>query len=441
MMNFDPLILARIQFAFTVSFHIIFPAFTIGLASYLAVVEGFYLKTKNEIYKEIYKFWIKIFAITFGMGVVSGIVMSYQFGTNWSVFSQKTGNVLGPLLGFEVLTAFFLEASFLGIMLFGWNKVSRKMHFVATIIVAVGTLISAFWILSANSWMQTPQGFEIDENGVFFPTSWLEIIFNPSFSFRFFHMLIACYLTTAFVVLGVSSYYLVKKINIEHAKKMFLMAISLIIILAPTQLFVGDYHGLNTLKYQPYKVSAMEGIWENETGAALRIFAIPNQKEQKNDYEIKIPKLASLILTHNINGEIKGLKELAPENQPPVLPIFFSFRIMVSIGMAMILTGVIAICLFFRKKIFSSKPFLYWCMLMTPSGFLALLAGWFVTEIGRQPYLVYGVLKTIDGVSPIISSQIIISLAIFIIVYITIFTFATYYILDLIKKGPLTNKN
>lgn len=436
MMNFDPLILARIQFAFTISFHIIFPAFTIGLASYLAVVEGFYLKTKNEIYKEIYKFWIKIFAITFGMGVVSGIVMSYQFGTNWSAFSQKTGNVLGPLLGFEVLTAFFLEASFLGIMLFGWDKVSRKMHFIATVIVAVGTLISAFWILSANSWMQTPQGFEIDENGVFFPTSWLEIIFNPSFPFRFFHMVIACYLTTAFVVLGVSAFYLVKKTNIEHAKKMFMMAISLIIILAPTQLFVGDYHGLNTLKYQPYKVSAMEGIWENEKGADLRIFAIPNQKEQKNDYEIKIPKLASLILTHDINGEIKGLKELAPENQPPVLSIFLSFRIMVSIGMAMILTGVIAIFLFFRKKIFSSKPFLYWCMLMTPSGFIALLAGWFVTEIGRQPYLVYGVLKTTDGVSPIISSQILISLAIFIIVYITIFGFATYYILDLIKKGP-----
>mgnify|MGYP000524761388 CR=1 FL=1 len=436
MLNFDPLILARIQFAFTISFHIVFPAFTIGLASYLAVIEGFYLKTKNEIYKEIYKFWIKIFAITFGMGVVSGIVMSYQFGTNWSVFSQKTGNVLGPLLGFEVLTAFFLEASFLGIMLFGWDKVSRKMHFTSSIIVAIGTLISAFWILSANSWMQTPQGFEIDENGVFFPTSWLEIIFNPSFPYRFFHMVIACYLTTAFVVLGVSSYYLIKKTTVEHAKKMFAMAILLIIFIAPLQAVIGDFHGLNTLKHQPYKVSAMEGVWENEKGAGLRIFAIPNQKEQKNDYEIEIPKLASLILTHSLDGEIKGLKNLAVEDQPPVLPVFFSFRIMVAIGMAMILTGLIAISLYFRKKIFTSKPFLYWCMLMTPSGFIALLAGWFVTEIGRQPYMVYGFFRTAQGVSPIISSQVAISLAIFVVVYLTIFGFATYYILDLIKKGP-----
>ncbi len=436
MFDFDPVILARIQFAFTVSFHIIFPAFTIGLASWLAVLEGLWLKTENPVYKSLYQMWIKIFAVCFGMGVVSGVVLSYQFGTNWSVFSDRVGNVIGPLLGYEVLTAFFLEASFLGIMLFGWERVSKKMHFFATCIVAFGTLISSFWILSANSWMQTPQGFEIAENGLLYPTNWLEIIFNPSFPYRLVHMIKASYLTTSFVVAGTAAFYLIKKHHIQHAKVMMTMAMLMAIFVAPLQLVTGDLHGLNTLKYQPAKVAAMEGIWENEKGAALRLFALPNQKDQKNYFEINIPKLASLILTHDWDGEVKGLKAWKIEDQPPVAAVFWSFRVMVSIGIAMIFTGIWAIFLYFRKRLFETKSFLYWCLGMAPSGFIALLAGWFVTEIGRQPYVVYEVIRTSQGISPVISQQIVITLLLFILSYIVIFGAGSYYVFKLIRRGP-----
>jgi len=439
-LNSNAEILARIQFAFTIGFHIIFPAVTIGLASFLTVIEYKYLRTNNPIYVEIYKMWIKIFAVCFGMGVVSGIVMSYQFGTNWGLFSDKVGNVIGPLLGYEVLTAFFLEASFLGIMLFGWGKVSKRMHFTSTCIVAVGTLISAFWILSANSWMQTPQGFEIKEDGLLYPTSWMDIIFNPSFPYRLVHMILAAYLTTAFVIGGVSAFYLLKNKFVKHAKVTFTLAMLMAIFIAPIQLVVGDYHGLNTLKHQPAKVAAMEGIWEDEKGAALRLFAIPDQENQKNHMEIAIPKLASIILTHKADGEIKGLKSFGVENQPPVAIVFWSFRVMVAIGFAMILTGIIAAFLYFKKNIFETRWFLYWCAALTPSGFIAVLAGWFVTEVGRQPYTVYGVIRTADSLSPVIGTQIAISLAIFIIVYTFIFGAGTYYILKLIKKGPVVGE-
>lgn len=436
MINLDPVLLARIQFAFTISFHIIFPAFTIGLASWLAVLEWRWLKTGDQVYRDLYKMWIKIFAVCFGMGVVSGVVMSYQFGTNWSVFSDKVGNVIGPLLGYEVLTAFFLEASFLGIMLFGWGKVSKTMHFVSTCIVAVGTLISAFWIISANSWMQTPQGFEIGNDGLLYPTSWFEIIFNPSFPYRLAHMIIAAYLTTAFTVAGISAYYLWLRVHVKHAKIMFAMAMLMAVFVAPIQLFVGDAHGLNTLEYQPAKIAAIEGVWETEKGAGLRLFAIPDQKAETNNYEIIIPKVASLILTHSLDGEIKGLKEWKKEDRPPVMIPFWSFRIMVAIGLAMIFTGIVAVVLFFRKKLFETKWFLYWCMAMTPSGFIALLAGWFVTEVGRQPYVAYGIIRTVEGVSPVISEQIAITLLLFIITYIFVFGAGSFYIIKLILKGP-----
>ena len=436
MVELDPVLLARMQFAFTISFHIIFPAFTIGLASWLAVVEWRFLRTEENIYQEIYRMWIKIFAVCFGMGVVSGIVMSYQFGTNWSVFSDRVGNVLGPLLGYEVLTAFFLEASFLGIMLFGWGRVSKKMHFASTCIVAIGTLISAFWILSANSWMQTPQGFEIGEDGLLYPTSWIEVIFNPSFPYRLLHMITAAYLTTAFVIGGVGAYYLWKKVHIHHAKIMFSMAMLMAVFVAPIQLLIGDAHGLNTLEHQPAKIAAMEGIWETRSGVDLRLFAIPDQENQTNHYEIKIPKLASFILTHDFNGKIKGLKEWEQEDQPPVAIIFWAFRTMVGIGLAMILTGFIAAILYFRKKLYDTKWFQFWCMAMMPSGFIATLAGWFVTELGRQPYTVYGVLRTVESISPVIAEQVAITLLTFIIVYITLFGAASYYILKLIGKGP-----
>lgn len=434
--DLDPLLLARIQFAFTISFHIIFPAFTIGLASWLAVVEGLWLKTKKPVYQELYKFWIKIFAVTFGMGVVSGVVMSYQFGTNWSVFSDRTGNVIGPLLGYEVLTAFFLESSFLGVMLFGWNRVSPKMHFASTIIVAIGTLISAFWILSANSWMQTPQGFRIDESGILHPTDWIEIIFNPSFPYRFAHMVTAAFLTTCFVIGGVGAYYLLQRRNIPHGRIMVTMSVLFAALFAPIQIVIGDLHGLNTLEHQPAKVAAMEGIWETERGAALTLFGWPDQEAEETKYAVQIPKAGSLILTHDLNGEIKGLKEWAPEDRPVVAIVFWSFRVMVGIGMLMLLTGWIGAFLFWKKKLYDARLFQKWQCLMMPAGFIAILAGWFVTETGRQPWVAYGVIRTADAVSPVLPEYIALSLLLFIVAYIFIFGMGTYYILRLIGKGP-----
>jgi len=434
--NLDPVFLARIQFAFTISFHIIFPAFTIGLASWLAVLEWRWLKTGNTVYEEVYRMWVKIFAVTFGMGVVSGVVMSFQFGTNWSVFSDQAGNVLGPLLGYEVLTAFFLEASFLGVMLFGWNRVSPKMHFAATIIVAVGTLISAFWILSANSWMQTPQGYRVGADGLLYPTDWIKIIFNPSFPYRFLHMVTASYLTTAFVVGGIGAHYLWRNRHVKHARVMLGMAMIMAIFVAPIQAVMGDFHGLNTLQHQPAKVAAMEGIWETEQGAPLRLFGWPGQEDEKTKYAIEIPKLSSLILTHDLNGEVKGLKEWPKDERPPVALVFWSFRIMVGIGVLMIFTGITAAILFLRKQLFTKRWFHLWCMAMTPAGFVTVLAGWFVTEIGRQPYIVYGVIRTAKTISPVMGSQVALSLLAFIFSYVFIFGAGSYYILRLIGKGP-----
>jgi cytochrome d ubiquinol oxidase subunit I len=434
--TFDPVLLARLQFAFTISFHIIFPAFTIGLASWLAVLEWRWLSTHNTVYEEIYRMWVKIFAVTFGMGVVSGVVMSFQFGTNWSVFSDRAGNVLGPLLGYEVLTAFFLEASFLGVMLFGWNRVGPKMHFAATLIVAVGTLISAFWILSANSWMQTPQGFRMGDYGLLYPTNWIKVIFNPSFPYRFLHMVIASYLTTAFAVGGIAAYYLRRNRHVKHARVMLGMAMIMAIFVTPIQAVLGDLHGLNTFKYQPAKVSAIEGIWNTERGAALRLFGWPDQAEEKTKYALEIPKLSSLILTHDLNGEVKGLKEWSKEDRPPAAWVFWSFRVMVGLGVLMLFTGVTAAVLFLRKQLFSKPWFHRWCIAMTPAGFVAVLVGWVVTEIGRQPYVVYGVIRTTDAVSPVIGSQIAMSLSAFIFTYVFVFGAGSYYILRLIGKGP-----
>jgi cytochrome d ubiquinol oxidase subunit I len=436
----DPVLLARIQFAFTVAFHIIFPAFTIGLASWLAVVEWRWLKTGNEVYQEVYRMWVKIFAVTFGMGVVSGVAMSFQFGTNWSVFSDKLGNILGPLLGYEVITAFFLEASFLGIMLFGWNRVSRRMHFASTVIVAFGTLTSAFWILSANSWMQTPEGFRVGEHGLFYPTDWVEIIFNPSFPYRFVHMVTAAYLTTAFVVGGIGAYYLWRNRHVRHARVMLGMAMIMAIFVAPSQLLFGDLHGLNTLEHQPAKVAAMEGLWGTERGAPLKLFGWPDQEEEETKYAIEIPKLSSLILTHDLDGEVKGLQEWPADERPPVAWVFWSFRIMVGVGILMICTGVIAAILFLRKRLFETRWFQLWCMALTPSGFVAVLAGWCVTEIGRQPYAAYGLIRTAESVSPVSGPQIGVSLLAFIIVYLFVFGAGSYYILRLIAKGPATEE-
>jgi cytochrome bd ubiquinol oxidase subunit I len=439
--NLDPVLLARVQFAFTISYHILFPAFTIGLASWLAVLEWRWLKTGNPVYAGVYRMWVKIFAVTFGMGVVSGVVMSFQFGTNWAVFSDKAGNVLGPLLGYEVLTAFFLEASFLGVMLFGWDRVSPKMHFAATVIVATGTLISAFWILSANSWMQTPQGYRVGEEGLLYPVNWLQVIFNPSFPYRFIHMVTAAYLTTAFVVGGIGAFYLRRGRHVKQARVMLGMAMIMAIFVAPMQLVVGDSHGLNTLKHQPAKVAAMEGLWETQRGAPLKLFGWPDQDGERTKYAVEIPKLSSLILTHDLNGEVKGLKAWPKNERPPVLAVFWSFRIMVGIGILMILTGLTAIVLHLRKSLFETVWFQYWCMAMTPAGFVAVLAGWFVTEIGRQPYIIYGVMRSAEAVSPVSGPPIAMSLAAFVLTYGFVFGAGSYYILKLIGKGPDTEEN
>lgn len=432
---FDPLFLARLQFAFTISFHIIFPAFSIGLASFLAVLEWRWLKTGDQRYRDIYQLWVKIFSIAFGMGVVSGVVMSYEFGTNWSVFSDRVGNVIGPLLGYEVLTAFFLEASFLGIMLFGWDKVSRKMHFTATLIVAIGTLISAFWILSANSWMQTPQGFEMGVDNRLYPQNWLSIIFNPSFPFRYLHMVTAAYLSTAFMVGGVAAFYLLKQRHIPQAKIMLGMATLMATFVAPLQLFLGDMHGLNTLTHQPAKIAAMEGLWETSRNVPFVVFGIPDESQKKNLFEITIPHGASLILTHSFSGEIKGLNEFA-ENIPPVMPVFFSFRIMVGLGLLMIALGLTSALAYWRNRLFTSTWLHKAWIVMMPSGFIALLAGWFVTEIGRQPYVAYGVIKTAQAVSPaILGPQVAWSLLCFVVIYTLIFGAGSYYIFAIIRKG------
>jgi cytochrome d ubiquinol oxidase subunit I len=434
--NFDSTLLARLQFAFTISFHIIFPAFTIGLSSWLAVLEWRWLRTGNQVYADIYRMWSKIFAVTFGMGVVSGVVMSFEFGTNWSVFSDKGGNVLGPLLAYEVLTAFFLEASFLGVMLFGWNRIRPRIHFFSTIVVAAGTLISAFWILSANSWMQTPYGFRVGADGLLYPVDWLKVIFNPSFPYRFAHMVTAAYLTTAFVVAGIGAFYLRRQRHVKHARVMFGMAMIMAVFVAPLQLVLGDQHGLNTLEHQPVKVSAMEGIWNTERGAALKLFGWPDQEQETTKYGLEIPKLSSLILTHDLNGEVKGLKEWPKDERPPVIWVFWSFRIMVGLGLLMIATGVTALVLYLRKRLFGCPWFQYWCMALTPAGFIAVLAGWIVTEVGRQPYVVYGILRTADAASPVIGPPIAISLSAFILTYVFVFGAGSYYILKLIGKGP-----
>ena len=429
--------LARAQFAFTMSFHIIFPAFTIGLASYLMVLEGLWLKTDSPVYLRLFKYWRKIFAMAFGMGVVSGIVMSYQFGTNWSVFSDKAGPVIGPLMAYEVLTAFFLEAGFLGVMLFGMGRVSKKLHYFATCMVAVGTLISATWILSVNSWMQTPQGHSINEVGQFVPENWVEIIFNPSFPYRLVHMVLAAYLTTALVVGAVGALHLLRnKLNLE-ARKMFSMAMWMLVLVAPLQIFAGDLHGINTLEHQPAKVMAMEGHFEShEHGAPLYLFGIPDQENQKLKYAIGIPKASSLILKHDLNAPLAGLDTIPRAEQPPVAIVFWSFRIMVGLGMLMLLLGITGLLLRLRKKLYDARFFHRAAILMGPAGFVAVLAGWITTEVGRQPYTIYGLLRTSDSIAPVEAPAVAASLTAFVIVYFILFGAGTYYILKMMNKHP-----
>ncbi|BCL75995.1 cytochrome ubiquinol oxidase subunit I [Jeongeupia sp. HS-3] len=431
--------LARIQFAFTVSFHIVFPAISIGLASFIAVLEGLWLKTGQPVYLDLCRFWSRVFAVAFGMGVVSGVVMSYQFGTNWSVFSNFAGSVTGPLLTYEVLTAFFLEAGFLGIMLFGWNKVGPRAHFGATLMVAIGTLISTFWILASNSWMQTPAGFEIVDGRVV-PTDWWAVIFNPSFPYRLVHMTLSAFVVTALLVAATAAWHLLRQRRDAAIKTSFAMALGMLVILAPLQAFVGDLHGLNTLKHQPAKLAAIEGIWETEQGGtALNLFGIPNMKEERTDYALAIPHLGSLILTHSWDGEIRGLKEWPPEDRPNSLIVFWSFRIMVGLGLLMIALAGLFLLLRWRGRHFESRILQRFALVMGPSGFIALLAGWVTTEVGRQPWVVYGLLRTADAASPVSYQQVSVSLLIFVIVYFLVFGTGIYYMLKLLRTGPVTD--
>ena len=434
-MELDAVLLARIQFAFTVAFHIIFPTFTIGLSAFIATLLVMWRRSGEERYRTLARFWTRIFAVSFAMGVVSGIVLSYEFGTNWSQFSVVVGNVVGPLIGYEVLTAFFLEATFLGIMLFGWNRVPPWLHVLSAILVAIGTLMSSFWIISANSWMQFPAGHVV-RDGIAYPADWLAVVFSPTFPLRLAHMVTAAYLTTAFVVLAVGARFVIAGRFADQARTMLKMGVAMAAVLAPLQLLIGDQHGLQVAEYQPAKLAAIEGHWDNDGPAPLVLFALPNQKAERNDYEVSIPNGASLIITRSLDGPIPALKDFAPEDRPHVAWPFFAFRLMVGIGFAMIGLALLGAWLWWRRKLESSPLFLRLAALSWPAGFIAILSGWTVAETGRQPWLVTGVLRTLDAASPVPAAAVAVTLALFVIVYGVVFAAGILYINRLINAGP-----
>ena len=439
-MDFDALLLSRLQFAFTIGFHIIFPAFTIGLASFLAVLEGLWLCTKKPVFRNLYLFWVKIFALSFGMGVVSGVVMSYQFGTNWSVFSSQVGSVIGPLLAYEVLTAFFLEASFLGVMLFGWKKVGPKLHFFATCMVAIGTMISAFWILAANSWMQTPQGFAFADDGTMIATNFVDVIFNPSLPTRLAHMLLAAFLTTAMVVAGASAFALLMKKAKPESLAALRMAILMMAIVAPLQLVVGHESGVVAHEHQPAQIAAMEGWWETKAQQPTLLFGWPDEKAETTHAAIGIPGMGSWFTAGDANAVVKGLDAFKPEDRPPVWITFWAFRVMVGMGLVMIGLGVWGAFVWITKRLERATLYQKALVLGAPSGFVAVLAGWIAAEVGRQPYVVYGVLRTADAVSPVAAGAVGLSLLVFMIVYAIVFSAGALYILRLMAKGPDTEE-
>ena len=435
-MEFDPVLLSRLQFAFVIAFHILLPAFTVGLASFIVLLEGLHLFRRDPLYLRLSVFWTRIFAVSFGMGVVSGIVMPFQFGTNWSRYADATSNVLGPLFAYEGLVAFFLEAGFLGILLFGRKRVPPPAHFFSAVMVAAGTLFSSFWILAANSWMQTPVGYEIVD-GRFVPVHWLDVIFNPSFPYRLVHTVTGFYLTTAFAVLGVTAWHLKRASHVTEAQAVMRMTVTFIAIFVPIQIIAGDLHGINTMHHQPIKVAAMEGLWETRSRAPAVLFALPDQRAQRNRLEIAIPALASVYLAHSPDAVIKGLKEAKPADQPPVAPVFFAFRIMVGVGLLMLATALWGLWLRWRGRLFTTPAFLTACVVMLPAGFVAVIAGWTVTEVGRQPWVVYGLMRTRDAVSPSLTGgDVLLSLALYVLVYAVVFGAGIYYMVRLARAGP-----
>lgn len=427
----ETLMLSRIQFAANISFHILFPTITIALGWMLVFFKLRFNRTQDSAWLDLYYFWVKVFALTFALGVVSGITMSFQFGTNWPGFMEQVGNVAGPLLGYEVMTAFFMEATFLGVMLFGRNRVAEWVHTLATFLVAIGTTLSAFWILVLNSWMHTPAGYELIE-GIVHVTSWKEVIFNPSMPYRLAHTLLASGLTASFLIAGISAYQYLKKPDHKPAQNGLKVAVLAAAGLIPIQIFVGDLHGLNTLEHQPEKIAAMEGVWETQNGAPLLLFAVPNEETRSNDLEVGIPKLASLILTHDLNGELVGLNDF--EDHPPVSPLFYGFRIMVGVGVLMLLVAGYGAFKILKKRELP-KPYLYTLVAMTFSGWVATLAGWYVTEIGRQPWLVNGVLRTSDAVTTVSSGNVMLSLVMYLVVYAVLLVAYIRTLFYLARKG------
>jgi cytochrome d ubiquinol oxidase subunit I len=440
--DLDALLLARFQFAFTVSFHFIFPAISIGLASYLAVLEALWLWTRREVYLVLFKYWLKIFALVFGMGVVSGIVMSYQFGTNWAVFSDRAGPVIGPLMAYEVLTAFFLEAGFLGVMLFGFDRVGKGLHFFATLCVAIGTFISAFWILAANSWMHTPAGHAVNAVGQFVPVDWWAIVFNPSFPYRLAHTVTAAYLTTALIVGAVGAWHLLRRPANAGARTMFAMAMGMVVCTAPIQAFIGDQHGLNTLEHQPAKIMAMEGHYRSHPhGAPLYLFGLPDSEKGELRYAVGIPKLGSLILKHDPGAPMAGLDTIERKDWPPVAIVFWSFRIMVGLGLLMILLGATALLARIVGRLYDWKLMHRFAVAMGPSGLVAVIAGWVTTEVGRQPFTVYGLMRTAESASPLQAPAVAASLLAFIVVYFIVFGAGSWYVLRLMGHAPTPDED
>ena len=436
-MDLDPLLLSRLQFAWLIAWHILLPAFTVGLASYIAFLEGLYFVTRQEIYFRISVMWTKIFAISFGMGVVSGVVMPFQFGTNWSRFSDVTANVLSPLFAYEALMACFLEASFLGILLFGRKLVPRWAHFASALMVAFGTLLSAFWILAANSWMQTPAGAEM-RDGLFYPVSWLEIIFNPSFPYRFAHTVVAFYVTTGFVVVGVAAHFLLRRQFMDEARAMLSATLWLLTLLVPLQILIGDQHGLNSFEHQPAKVAAIEGHWETRSRAPWVVFGWPDADAEVNRFALEIPLVGSWILTHDVNGTVRGLKDFPRDERPPVVIPFFAFRIMLAIGGLFLLMVIVALWLRYRRRLYDSVYFLRACVWVAPLGFVAVIAGWTMTEVGRQPWTVYGLMRTADSVTPSLTGfDVLLSLIGYVAAYLVIFPAGVFFMARVVRHGPV----
>lgn len=426
------LLLSRAQFAVTIGLHIILAGFSFGLSLWLTVLEGLWLWRKQRRYLEVYQFWLKIFALNVAVGVVSGVVMEFQFGTNWGPFIERTGGLIGPLMFYEVLVAFFLEAGMVGVMLFGMDRIGPRLHFMVTALVAVGALISVFWILAANAWMQTPAGFFLDEQQRFQPQDWLAIIFTPSFPWRCAHMLLAMLAGTALMVAATGAWQLLRQRDCNRARLMLSLSLWSLLFLAPTQAVIGDLHGENTLRYQPTKIAAIEGDWQRPPagkGEPLRLFALPDQQQQRNAWELAIPQLGSLYLRHNLHGQIKSLREFPPEDLPPVMPVFFAFRLMVGLGILMIAISLTALVQRLRGRLWQTRWLLKSIVLMGPAGFIALLAGWVVAEMGRQPWTVYGLVRTADSVSPLSSRLVIASGSAILLVYGLVFTLGLRYLL------------